>query len=286
MPLRRSALYVPGDKPRALEKARALNADLLILDLEDAVAPEYKVAAREQVREALRQGFPRDREVLVRLNALSTLWGDDDLQMLLGAAPHGIVLPKAEDPAEVRSLNLGIPLWLTIETPRGVLRLEELAAVRGVAGLVMGTSDLVRELRARHTPGREGLLFALSKTVTCARAFGLTVLDGVYLDFRDQEGFARACAQGRDLGFDGKTVIHPGQLETVNRVFAPSAGEVQRAREVLSAWQDARAEGKSVAVYAGQLIEQLHVSEAQEVLRLAAEVAARGVHERDSSEQF
>lgn len=275
MPPRRSALYVPGDKPRALEKARFLNADVLILDLEDAVAPEHKADAREHVRRVLREGFPPGREVLVRMNALGTPWGDDDLQMLLLAAPHGIVLPKAEDPREVRSLSLGVPLWLMIETPRAVLRLEELAAAPGAAGLILGTSDLVRDLRARHTPAREGLWFALSKAVTCARAFGLAVLDGVYLDFRDLEGFERACAQGRDFGFDGKTVIHPSQLPEANRAFAPSAAQVQRARDVLAAWEAARAEGQSVAVLSGQLVEHLHASEAREVLALAAEIAAR-----------
>lgn len=272
---RRSALYVPGDRPRALDKARGLNADVLILDLEDAVAPEAKTAARDNVRAALQGGFP-GQEVLVRLNALSSPWGDDDLQMLLSAAPHGLVLPKAEDPGELRALSLGIPLWAMIETPRGVLRLPELAAVPGMAGLIMGTSDLVRALRARHTPGREAALYALSQAVTCARAFGLAALDGVFLDLHDAAGFERACAQGRDLGFDGKTLIHPDQIGGANRAFSPSAAEVQRARDLLSAWEAARAGGHSVALLGGVLVEHLHASEARELLELAAEVAARG----------
>jgi len=271
---RRSALYVPGDKPRALEKARSLDADVLILDLEDAVAAEHKSAARANVRAALQEGFPA-HEVLVRVNALRSPWGDNDLQMLLAVGPDGIVLPKAEDPREVRSVSLGVPLWLTIETPRGVLNVEKLAEQPGVRGVIMGTSDLTRDLRARHTPDRAPLLYALSKTVTVARAHGLAALDGVFLNIEDDDGFGRSCQQGRELGFDGKTVIHPRQVSLANRAFAPGEADVERARGVLSAWEAARAEGKSVTVYRGELVEELHVAEARALLRLHEIIAAR-----------
>ena len=274
MLLCRSALYVPGDNRRALEKARGLGADLLILDLEDAVAPDHKAAARENVRAALSAGFP-DQRVLVRVNATSTPWGNEDLEMLDGMGVQGVVLPKAEVPAEVWAIAEEMPVWAMVETPLGVLHLEELAAIPGVAGLIMGTSDLVRDLRARHTPGREGLHYALSKAVTCARAYGLSVLDGVSLDFHDEDAFERACRQGRDFGFDGKTVIHPRQVPPANRVFAPSPEDVQRARDVLAVWEAARAQGKSVAVHEGQLVEHLHASEARRLLQFAQEAAAR-----------
>ncbi|PYE51144.1 HpcH/HpaI aldolase/citrate lyase family protein [Deinococcus yavapaiensis] len=268
--MHRSALYVPADNTRALEKARILTPDVLILDLEDGVAPEHKTRARENVREAL--ASLHGRRVVVRMNGLDTPWGDDDLQLLLELGPHAIMLPKAEKVEDVRSLSVSVPVWLTIETPLGVLRAEELARERGVACLVMGTSDLVTDLRAKAAPNREALLYALSHVVLVARAYGRVVLDGVSLDVQDMQGFEAQCQQGRALGFDGKTLIHPSQIEPCHRVFGPTEDDVGRAHELLAVWKEARAGGKSVAVLHGRLVENLHAAEAREVLRLAEEL--------------
>lgn len=265
---------MPGDRPRALEKARALPADVLILDLEDAVAPEHKLAAREHVLAALRAGFPR-HEVAVRINALTTPWGLDDHQALLLALPDAIVLPKAESPEAVRELTLGADLWLTIETPLGVLRAPDLAAVPGVAAMIAGTSDLTRELRARHTPDRAPLLPALSAIVLAARAHGRAALDGVHLNLSDTAGLQSACRQGRDLGFDGKTLIHPDQIGAANAAFGPSDAEVRAARELLAAWNAGRAGGRSVITHGGRLVEELHADEARELLELWQTVQRR-----------
>lgn len=267
--MHRSALYVPADNTRALQKARTLAPDVLILDLEDGVAPEHKTRARDNVRAALAELSGR---VVVRMNGLDTPWGDDDLQLLLDLGPHAIMLPKAEKVEDVRSVSVSVPVWLTIETPLGVLRAEELARERGVACLVMGTSDLVADLRAQSTRSREALLYALSRVVLIARAYGKVVLDGVYLDVKDAEGFEAQCRQGRALGFDGKTLIHPSQIEACHRVFGPSEDDVRRARELIAVWEEARAAGKSVAVLRGQLVENLHAAEAREILRIAEEL--------------
>lgn len=265
--LRRSALYVPGDNLRALEKARTLPADVLILDLEDSVAPEHKLQARTNVLSALRAGFPL-HEVAVRINSFSTEWGDADYQALLMAAPGAIVLPKVEEPGEVRSLALGIPLWLSIETPLGVLRAPDLAAQSGAEALIAGTSDLTRALRARPTADRAPLLYSLSAIVTAARAYGLTALDGVPLDLHDPQGLERSCQQGRDLGFDGRTLIHPAQIAAANQAYGVSDAEAAEARDLLAAWETARAEGRSVALHAGRLVEELHAREARDLLAL------------------
>lgn len=282
---RRSVLYVPGSNPKALAKARALPCDALILDLEDSVAPESKPAARAAVVSALADGGFAPREVLVRVNARGTEWFAADLGALARAGADGVVLPKVESPEGVReAANLlaasgapaSFPLWLTIETPRGVLAAADLAAAHpSVAGLVAGTSDLARELRARHLPGREPLLFSLSAIVLAARAHGLAALDGVHLALDDAAGFEAACRQGRDLGFDGKTLVHPRTIETANRVFAPDQAEVAAARRVLAAWGTARAEGRGVTVVDGRLVEELHAAEAERVVGLAGAIAAR-----------
>lgn len=262
----RSVLYVPGDKPRALEKARTLGADAVILDLEDAVAPEHKEAARENVREALSWRWPGP--VLVRVNGLGTPWEHADREVALRAGVDGLVLPKVESAPSVRDLHLRVPLWPMIETPPGVLRAPEIAAVPGVAGLLVGANDLARALRTRPHPDRLPLLHALSAVVLAARAHGKLPLDAVYNDVRDPEGFAHECAQGRLLGFAGKTVIHPGQITPANTAFGVTDEEAGAARTLLAAWQQARAEGKSVATHHGALIEQMHVDEARELLDL------------------
>ncbi|WP_104991518.1 CoA ester lyase [Deinococcus sp. NW-56] len=262
----RSVLYVPGDKPRAIEKARTLGADAVILDLEDAVAPEHKDAARENVAAALRT--PWQVPVLVRVNGLGTPWEYADRELALRAGADGLVLPKVEDAATVRDLHLRVPLWAMIETPRGVLHAAEIAAAPGVAGLIVGANDLARALRTRPDPSRTPLLHALSAVVLAARAHGKVPLDAVYNDVRDPQGFGRECEQGRTLGFSGKTVIHPGQVEIANRTFGVSEVEVAAARGLIAAWTQARNEGRSVATYQGALVEQMHVDEAQETLAL------------------
>ena len=282
---RRSVLYVPGSNPKALGKARSLPCDGLILDLEDSVAPEAKENARAAVVAALAEGGFAPREILVRVNARGTAWFEDDLKALAPAGADGIVLPKAEAPDDVvaaatllaeAGAPVSLPLWLTIETPRGVLAADALAGSHpSVAGLVAGTSDLTKELHARHTPAREPLLFSLSTIVLAARAHGLAALDGVHLALDDGTGFEAACRQGRDLGFDGKTLIHPRTIEAANRFFAPDPGEVEAARRLLSAWREAREAGRGVTVLDGRLVEELHEKEAARVVALAGAIAAR-----------
>ncbi|WP_161881298.1 HpcH/HpaI aldolase/citrate lyase family protein [Deinococcus alpinitundrae] len=260
----RSALYVPGDNLRAIAKARTLGADMLILDLEDGVAPEHKARARENICAALREGF--ECPVLVRLNSSGTVWEQDDQEAVLCEKPDGLVLPKVEEAGVPRSMTLGLPLWLMIETPRGVLAAPDLAAEQGVAGLIVGANDLAHALRARPSADRTPLLHALSAVVLAARAHGKFVLDAVYNDIHDAEGFERECLQGRDLGFDGKTVIHPSQVAVAQRAYGVSEAQVQAARELLSAWEAGRAEGKSLITLHGQMVEAMHVEEARAVL--------------------
>lgn len=281
---RRSVLYMPGSNARALEKARTLPADGLILDLEDAVAPAAKEAAREQVVAELRRGGYGRRELIVRVNGLGTPWREGDLAAAATCGADGVALPKVESAEEVREAEralvaAGAPerlaLWCMIETPRGVFRADEIAgATPRLAGLIMGTSDLVKDLRARHTPARTETLAALGLCVLAARANGAAILDGVALDLADEAGFEAACRQGRDMGFDGKTLIHPKQIEAANRVFAPSAEEVEAARKIIAAFAEAEAQGKGVVVVDGRLVENLHVENARRALRLAEAIGA------------
>lgn len=261
----RSVLYVPADKPRAIDKAKGLPCDAVILDLEDAVLPDHKALARAGAAQALREGG-FGKPVLLRLNGLETSYFQADLEAALLSAPAGIVLPKAEDPASVRELHLGIPLWLMIETPLGVLRAAKLAAVPGVAGLMVGANDLLLSLRARATPGRLPLLYALSAVVLAARAAGVLALDAVYNDLQDGAGLEAECMQGQGLGFDGKTLIHPGQIAAANRVYGVSETEVQAARELMHAWQEAEEQGLGVVQHAGRMIEELHARQARDTL--------------------
>ena len=261
----RSVLYVPADKPRAIDKAKGLPCDAVILDLEDAVLPDHKALARAGAAQALREGG-FGKPVLLRLNGLETPQFQADLEAALLSAPAGIVLPKAEDPASVRELHLGIPLWLMIETPLGVLRAAKLAAVPGVAGLMVGANDLLLSLRARATPGRLPLLYALSAVVLAARAAGVLALDAVYNDLQDGAGLEAECMQGQGLGFDGKTLIHPGQIAAANRVYGVSEPEVQAARELMHAWQEAEEQGLGVVQHAGRMIEELHARQARDTL--------------------
>jgi citrate lyase subunit beta/citryl-CoA lyase len=282
---RRSVLYVPGSNARALEKAKGLPVDGLILDLEDAVAPAAKEEARRAVGAALRAGGFGHREATVRVNGPSTPWGQDDLAMAARSGADAVVLPKVESPEEVRAAERalgaagapeGLALWCMIETPRGVLAAPAIAAATPrLAALVMGTSDLVKDLRARPTPSRAEVLVALGAVLLAARASGKVALDGVHLDLADDAGFEAACRQGRDLGFDGKTLIHPKTVEVANRIFAPSAEEVANARRIIAAHAEAEAAGKGVVVVDGRLVENLHVEAARRVVTLAEAVAGR-----------
>jgi citrate lyase subunit beta/citryl-CoA lyase len=281
---RRSVLYMPGSNPRALAKASALPADGLILDLEDAVAPDAKEAAREQVRAALQAGGYGPRETVVRVNGLATPWGHADLVAAASAGADAVLIPKVESAAIVRqALTVldqagappDLPLWCMMETPRAMLHAAEIAAASPrVAALVMGTSDLASELHAAHTPLRLPLLTALGLCLLAARACDLAILDGVYLDLDDEAGFEAACRQGRELGFDGKTLIHPRQIEPANRVFAPSGDEIARAQRIIAAHDEALRQGKGVVVVDGRLVENLHVAEARREVERAAAIAA------------
>ncbi|KRB17562.1 CoA ester lyase [Achromobacter sp. Root170] len=281
---RRSVLYMPGANARALDKARTLDADALILDLEDAVAPDAKEQARTQVAAALREGGYGRRECIVRVNALDTPWGLDDVHAIAQAGAHAVLLPKVESPAQLAALAqaldaagapAGLPLWAMAETPLGFLRLDAIAGGHArLAAIVVGTSDLVKDLHARHTPSRDETLLARSLAVMAARAHGLAVLDGVHLDLNDDAGLQDACRQGRDQGFDGKTLIHPRQIAAANAAFAPTPEELDTARRRLEAWTAAQAEGKGVAVVDGALVENLHAQEAERVLALAQAIGA------------
>ncbi|WP_252974718.1 HpcH/HpaI aldolase/citrate lyase family protein [Janibacter melonis] len=281
---RRSVLYMPSSNARALEKAKSLPVDALILDLEDAVAPADKPAARDAACAAVASGEYGERELTIRVNAIGTQWHDDDMAAVAQAGPAGVVVPKVSSADEVRRLvaaleAAGAPestrLWAMVETPTAVLDVREIArASDRLAALVIGSNDLVKELQADHVPGRAPLLTALSWSLLAAREAGVAILDGVYNDVRDVEGFRAECEQGRDLGFDGKTLIHPGQVEVCNEVFAPSAEAVEDAKGVLAAWEEGA--GSGVVTYGGKMVEQLHVDVAQRVLATHEVISARG----------
>jgi citrate lyase subunit beta/citryl-CoA lyase len=271
---------MPASNARALVKARTLAADALVFDLEDAVAPGAKDEARRLAVEAVRGGGYGHREVIIRVNAPASPWGREDLAAVAPAGARAVLLPKVESAAAVsdaldalaaQGAPASLEIWCMLETPRGILAADAIAgASPRVGALVMGTSDLTKELRARHTSGREPLLTSLGLCVLAARAHGRTALDGVHLDLEDTAGLAAACRQARDLGFDGKTLIHPSQIEVANAAFSPSPGEVARARRVIEAHAAAAGAGRGVAVLDGRLIENLHVEEARRVLTLAA----------------
>ncbi len=281
---RRSALYVPGSNARALEKARGLDADVLVFDLEDGVAPDRKEEARAQVLAALAQGG-FGSELVIRINDPSSRLGAADLKAAARSGCHAVLLPKVEGAQEVRDAALrlasaGAPptmaLWAMIETPMGVMRVEEIAfSSPHLACLVMGTSDLAKDLRARHTHDRLPVLTALSLSVMAARAAGLVILDGVHLDLDDDGGFLAACRQGSELGFDGKTLIHPRTIAGANSSFGPTEGEVEWSRRIIEAHAAALAEGRGVAVVDGKLIENLHVESARRTVAMAEAIAAR-----------
>jgi citrate lyase subunit beta/citryl-CoA lyase len=277
---RRSVLFMPGSNARALDKARTLPADALVLDLEDAVAPDAKEQARAQVLAAVRAGGYGRREVVVRVNALGTPWGHDDLTAVATVGVDAVLLPKVESVEKVSEalalLGQGPAVWCMLETPRGILNASSIAAASPrVGALVMGTSDLTKDLHVRTTPGRAPLVTSLQVCVLAARAAGITALDGVHLDLEDEAGFAAACRQAADFGFDGKTLIHPKQVAVANEVFAPAAADVEWARRVSAAHADALAHGRGIVVLDGRLIENLHVDDARRVLALAEAITER-----------
>ena len=282
---RRSALYVPGANARALEKARGLDADVLLIDLEDSVAPDAKEAARDLVIEALTAGGYGERELIVRINGLETAWSTGDIAALALAGADGILLPKVENGDMVRSVvgrlhDAGAPetlsIWCMMETPGAMLNANGIAAASPrLAALVMGTTDLTKELRARTTPDRLAMLPSLGLCLLAARAHGLAALDGVHMDLSDDAGFAAVCNQGRDLGFDGKTLIHPKTLAAANEIFAPQADELEFARRLIQAHGEAEANGLGVVLLDGKLIEALHVVEAKRLIALAAAISER-----------
>ena len=276
---RRTLLYMPGANARALEKARGLNADGFIFDLEDAVAPDAKEMARAQVCNAVRDGGYRGRELVIRVNALNTPWGAADVEAAAAVKPDAILLHKVESKEHIQALAALIEqygdleetaIWAMIETPRGVLRAHEIAAFHPrLTCFVMGTSDLVKDLHAAHTPMRLPVLYSLSQSLLAARAEGLAILDGVYLDIHDEVGFHESCLQGKELGFDGKTLIHPKQVDAANSVFAPSPDDIDHATRLIAAYDEAMAQGKAVALLDGKLVENLHVEEARRLVSLA-----------------
>ena len=281
---RRSVLYLPSSNERALEKAKTLPVDALILDLEDAVAPDAKDTARENACAAVRSGEYGRRELTIRVNSIGSQWHDADLAAAATAGPDAIVVPKVGSAQEVRSLvaameAAGAPahtrLWAMVETPVAVLHAEEIArASDRLTCLVLGTNDLYKELGAVFVPGRAAVHTALQLVLLAARASGAAVVDGVYNDVDDADGFLAEARQGRELGFDGKTLIHPGQVEPCNDVFSPTADEVEQARAVIAAFETAQAQGRGVATLGGRLIESLHVDTAQKVIATAEAISA------------
>ena len=284
---RRSVLYMPGSNARALEKARELPADGLILDLEDAVAPEAKAAARELIIKALQNGGFGDREVLVRINALDTRWWIEDLDAVIAAKPDAVLVPKVSEPHQLQDVaerlvdkgaNQHLRVWAMMETPLAMLNARDIAAAAldsetRLAGFVMGTNDLAKDTRARIVPGRAPMLPWLMTCVAAARAYGLDILDGVYNDLGNAEGFVEECRQARDLGFDGKTLIHPRQIEPCNAAFSPTAEEVEAARKMIAAFDLPENANKGVIQIDGRMVERLHAEMARRTVAIADAIA-------------
>jgi citrate lyase subunit beta / citryl-CoA lyase len=282
---RRSVLYMPGANTRAIEKAQTLAADALILDLEDSVSPDAKAQARENVCAAVLSGSYGNRELTIRTNAIGTPWHDDDIRAASKVAPHGIVVPKINSAADVHAIvaamdAAGAPqttaLWAMLETPIAIQNAFAIASASPrLRVLIMGTNDLLKEFRSQSVPGRAPLLYALSAAITAARAANKTILDGVYNAIDDAAGFAAECAQGVAFGFDGKTLIHPSQLDPANTAFAPSAEDVAYGLRVIEAFDAAIAEGRGVATVDGKMIENLHVENARRAIAMANAIAER-----------
>ena len=279
---RRSVLYMPSSNERALEKAKSILCDGLILDLEDAVAPDAKVAARDAACAAVASGEYGRRELTIRINSADTEWYVEDMAAACAAGPDAIVVPKVNSADAVLELVEAMAgndapehtkLWAMVETPYAMLHAEDIAAASDrLTVLVMGTNDLAKELYAEHVPGRQPLLTGLSLALLAARANGKAIIDGVYNDVKDTDGFMEECQQGREMGFDGKTLIHPGQVAGANETFAPSEKAVEDARGILQAWEDGK--GSGVVTYNGRMIENLHVESAQRTLSMHEAITA------------
>ncbi|CAN5239304.1 CoA ester lyase [soil metagenome] len=285
---RRSVLFMPGSNARALDKARNLPSDGVILDLEDSVAPDAKPMARDQIAAAVAaKGFGR-REIIIRINNLESPWWQDDLAMATAARPDGILVPKVSSPADVKKLeerlrtlkaDPAIGLWAMIESPLAVLSAQQIAATaregdKRLIGFVMGPNDIARETRMRMLPGRAAMLPLFSHCILAARAYGIEILDGPYNDISDIAGFAKECAQGRDMGFDGKTLIHPGQIDAANAAYTPPADEVARARKIMGVFDLPENTAKGVVQLDGQMVERLHVEMAKRTIAIADAIVA------------
>ena len=270
----RSALYIPGSKERALDKARDLPVDVILFDLEDAIAPDAKVVARSTLATALEAGGYGPRLRVVRMNALDTVWGADDAAAIALMDCDAVLLPKVNGPADLDVFAALFPdksIWAMIETPMGVLNAAAIAAHPRMAGFVMGTNDLAKDLNSRS---RAALMTALQMSVLAAKAAGIVVLDGVYNAFKDDEGLTAECAEGRDMGFDGKTLIHPAQVAICNVAFGPSDAEIDLSNRQITAFDAAEADGQGVAVVGGKIVENLHIVTAKATLAKAAAIAA------------
>ncbi|UWQ84253.1 HpcH/HpaI aldolase/citrate lyase family protein [Leisingera caerulea] len=273
----RSVLYIPGSKPRALEKAKTLPVDAVIFDLEDAVSVDEKPNARATLAQALEAGGFGARMKIVRINGLDTEWGREDAIAAAKMDCDAILLPKVNSPADLDALaeiTGDIPLWAMMETPRGMLNAAAIAAHPKLQGMVMGTNDLAKELQTRYRPDRLPMMAGLGLCLLAAKAEGLVIVDGVYNAFKDAEGLVAECAQGRDMGFDGKTLIHPAQVETANAAFAPTERDIETSRRQIAAFEEAQAAGQGVAVVDGKIVENLHVATAREILAKADAIAA------------
>jgi citrate lyase subunit beta/citryl-CoA lyase len=285
---RRSALYMPGANARALEKARTLPCDAVILDLEDAVAPDAKAAARDQVMAAVAARGFGGREVIVRINGLDTVWWEDDLDAAAKAGPDGVLVPKISKPTDLQTITAYLTdtapghriwLWAMIETPLAVVNAADIAAVARdgetrLAGFVMGINDLAKETRARLMDGRGPMVSWLATSVLAAHAYGIDILDGVYNNIRDEQGFRRECIQGRDMGFDGKTLVHPNQIEPCNAAFSPTAEEIDLARRIIAVFERPENQAKGVVQLDGRMVERMHADIAKRTVAIADGIAA------------
>lgn len=277
MTVLRSVLYMPSSNERALEKAKTIPADAIIFDLEDAVAPDAKEAARGNAVAAVQSGEYGGKTLTIRCNGLDTPWGADDLAAAAAARPDAVVVPKVSGPEHLRqvaAITGDVPIWAMVETPAALFAIREIAAFPQVSCLVMGTNDLVKELRAAIVPGRAPLLPHLATALLGAREAGKAIVDGVYNDVKDLDGFRAECVQGQQLGFDGKTLIHPAQVEIANEVWAPTEDEIAQAKKVVEAFAEAERSGQGVVVVDGRMVENLHRDIAQRVLATAEAIAA------------
>ncbi len=273
----RSVLYIPGSKPRALDKARSLPIDAIIFDLEDAVAPDEKAAARSTLAAALAEGGYGARQKIIRINALNTEWGAEDAAAARDMGADAILLPKVDGPAHLDALAAitgDVPLWSMMETPLGMLNAAGIADHALSQGLVMGTNDLAKDMGTRFRADRLPLMTGLGLCVLAAKAHGVAIIDGVYNAFKDEDGLRAECEQGRDMGFDGKTLIHPAQVDIANAAFAPTADEIDLAERQIAAFDAALAKGQAVAVVDGRIVENLHVATARETLAKRDAIAA------------